>query len=1264
MNRKRKIIICLCIILLFVLVAVASCVFSGSNIVFNSDDLLTDGNNIPLGESDWYVWKRGQNFNIYRYNQTREFMITHAMCTLNYQEVGNDSWQPVGDTIEVLPNGHWAWDWGYRAWFTRNRYHAFFKPNAVDDKTVAFIYNRSYAPDDFKAITTNLKYMGYLDVTDIDNPVVLQTVQDSQGFINGSYGMYPDCFYDTDVKWSVTSEGIKEDIIIGEYAKQWLQNHPPSSYGLSNQDSYFVIATEITTHGLNLSYLGQYINHNFSAWNGSIFLKNALGKIKAVLPVDNAYELNNESNRVKLLYRIIQHNSKIFLLSGIKVINLNQLEAPVVIDPTIDCHIGAGTDDCYETSSGSVYNDNNALMYIGAVSLPSFVYDSYFRYSDLCIPSNSIISSAVLNLFMKRYGGLAATSHKYNISCLDVDNRATFSSTDKPSQNVTTENYTNWEFSQFVSDGSFSWRTAPDISSSIQEVVNRTGWYSGNALAVAIKDNSSNQYCQLYSYDNNPAFATWIKIIYTAPDNYAPTVSNPYPVNQSIQQEGNPILSVDVNDSEGDVFTVSWYTNISGTWTLVQTNSSVTNGTFTYRSGVTTGDTLYHWNVTVVDEQDTNESVFYFTTGASIVISNVIPVDEKLDETYPVILQATFNTPDGFIFNITWYDYETRTVLNIDTLESNGTHSFIWNCTVGLHQWNITACYDNISTDTNILFFCSNDTWDDDFWNWNYSRWYNNSNHFMNPFIINNSWFNFTGIYNNTLVDNVGLTEIDIATSALYTEGSMRWGASPRICFENSTHGWVVYAQQRVSSTSYPVIKSTTDGGKTWSAYINLGGTYDVYVAGISIWYDQWTYGNNGTNIYISYSSKYNDSTQFIRYDTATGYRTFPPITVREYQTFEQGDYGGTSICQTEDGRLWVLGFGYKGSHTHSSGVSYSDDNGLTWIDETPGVLFDDLEDNGQLIPQGDDVLLLYHDTGGRVREEEEIYNLTYNSSTGVWDTWSFDTSNHIFDIKTGLTDIATWGATYNMRSRDVYVSAASHRTPYTIEVWCMDGTTGAWSECVSWATDGWTWDCKPVISQGNGDIYIVYNNETSAGAGTNDLMYKVSTDNGTTWSADLRISSVSNDYYAYTTTCFMNYEKLYVGCFLVEDTFDPFYGFQLANYSKDSFYPDTANISSTNINKPVGTNWYIFNASVVGDNDYYSFDVYSSDGTLILSNVYAGDNVRTITNDSIYLVGNFNGTCSLNRWNVSWYIPVARSATTIYIRGGVHIYGCRIGNG
>ena len=1197
--------------------------------------------NVGDGENNdtWHIWKKGRTFDIYRFGNTREYKVTHSMRSINYQEINNDSWIPINTTIELLPDGHFAWDLGYRAWYTKNYYHAFFKPNTIDEKTVAFVYNRSYSPGDFKAITTHLEYMGYLDITQIDNPVILQEVQNSQGFINGSYGMYEDCFYDTDVKWTVTSDSVKEDIIIGPNAKSWLQSHPPSSYGLSNQDSYFVVATEITTHGLNLSYLGQYIHGNFSAWNGSILLKNALGKVKASLPVGDAYELNNESNRVKLLYRIIQHNGKIFLLSGAKVTDLNQLEFPIVIDPTLNSQVNADTDDCYQTVTGTTFSDASP-MYIGGVNIAfGAVYDSYFRFVNFSVPANSIISTAVLNVLIKRYGGLVAFKQDYNVSCLDVDNRKTFSAAEPPYNNVTTENDTKWQWSQGVTDGLYTWRNTPDINSSVQEVINRTGWYVDNAIAVKIDNNHSDTYCQIYGHNTNPNWAAWLNVTYTAPDNHAPMITNPSPVNESILQSGNQILSVDVDDSEGDMFTVYWYTNASGTWELVQTNSMVGNGTYTYESDFNTGGTRYYWNVTVADEQDTNSSTFQYTTIDSVIITNITPEDRDINLTGPITLQATFTSPSGMAFNITWYNYENSTNISYTTSEVNGTHNFIWDVPAGLYQWNITAEINKIATMSTVRYFCTNKTWDDNFWSQDFNKNYIGNNSFLQPFFLNNSWFNFSGIFNNTQVDGVGNQE-EVTTNGVYDDTAQHI-SSPRMVFTNDTHGYTFMCH-----TTSPAFKihdgalavfNTTDGGITWDNPWMIADVNSRAGFGEAIWYENWTYGDTGSKIHTTWTSTFTNGLWYNYFDTIA-HAKGTPTKIKAWSPGSSG-YGATSITKTENGRLYVSGFGYTSSVVDNV-VFYSDDDGLTWTEITPSVLFDDAEDNCQLLPQGNDLLVLYHDTGGRIAQDEPIYNLTYNYTTSTWDTWSYDTGNPIFNIKTGLADEATWGATYNMRTRDVYISAVSYRDPYNIQVWRMNGTSKLWTQSLNFPTEGWTYDVKPVISHGNGDIYIVYNNQTTPVSGKVAVRYRMSTDNGTTWTAEANLSQVDDAGYSYTTTNFMDYRKFYAGCYEAGG-FD-YDVFSVANYSLKAFYNDTANITSVNIKRPPGTEWLFFNAGASNITTSI-FDIYSSDGYKLTSELDGINNdISTVTNDTIYIYGIFNGTCSLDFWNVSWTdIPI-----------------------
>lgn len=107
----------------------------------------------------------------------------------------------------------------------------------------------------------------------------------------------------------------------------------------------------------------------------------------------------------------------------------------------------------------------------------------------------------------------------------------------------------------------------------------------------------------------------------------APTVSNPNPANGSTGQELNTQVCITVNDVNGDLMDITWYSNSSGSWTIFDTNTAVANGTYCQtNTNFSNYSTTYYWNVTVKDKQDTTQSdIWHFTTRSPI--SNIYPPD-------------------------------------------------------------------------------------------------------------------------------------------------------------------------------------------------------------------------------------------------------------------------------------------------------------------------------------------------------------------------------------------------------------------------------------------------------------------------------------------------------------------------------------------------------------------------------------------------------------------------------------------------------------
>lgn len=154
-----------------------------------------------------------------------------------------------------------------------------------------------------------------------------------------------------------------------------------------------------------------------------------------------------------------------------------------------------------------------------------------FRFNDVTVPQHAVITNAYVT-FRSYTDGVNALSVR--ISCGDVDNIATFAeSGNTPSSVALTSAYTDWTPSAW--DNYTAYNT-PDISTSIQEVVDRAGWRGGNSLAVMVTNLGDNAR-SVYAYDNGiSSYYAELTIEYNEPEQlYIDATS------QSNTQSGNTV---------------------------------------------------------------------------------------------------------------------------------------------------------------------------------------------------------------------------------------------------------------------------------------------------------------------------------------------------------------------------------------------------------------------------------------------------------------------------------------------------------------------------------------------------------------------------------------------------------------------------------------------------------------------------------------------------------------------------------------------------
>lgn len=172
-------------------------------------------------------------------------------------------------------------------------------------------------------------------------------------------------------------------------------------------------------------------------------------------------------------------------------------------------NLGSGLDDAvkygssFDNASSWVsfgwwnYSDNNAV-----------------RFVNVTIPKGYTILTAKVTGTID-YGSGTGTV-RYRVWGIDEDNTSNFSS--DPFARTTTTAYADWTITNPTKPATYD---SPSLVNIVQEIVNRDGWSSGNAMGFFFLDNGSDQTgeyeCEFYSYDQDSSKAFTLTVTYEAP---------------------------------------------------------------------------------------------------------------------------------------------------------------------------------------------------------------------------------------------------------------------------------------------------------------------------------------------------------------------------------------------------------------------------------------------------------------------------------------------------------------------------------------------------------------------------------------------------------------------------------------------------------------------------------------------------------------------------------------------------------------------------
>ena len=175
--------------------------------------------------------------------------------------------------------------------------------------------------------------------------------------------------------------------------------------------------------------------------------------------------------------------------------------------------IAETADDAWFTyPTGGSFTNNYGYMPVG--NLSGSHYASAFRFTAVDIPQGATINSATITFIARNN----ATSTVCNLAVRGVaedDATAITGYIDAHARTLTTASV-DWLALNIWTAGAS--RSAPDIASIIQEIINRAGWSSGNALVIYVIDNGSDTNANRYitDYSGNAGQAAHLTIDYTA----------------------------------------------------------------------------------------------------------------------------------------------------------------------------------------------------------------------------------------------------------------------------------------------------------------------------------------------------------------------------------------------------------------------------------------------------------------------------------------------------------------------------------------------------------------------------------------------------------------------------------------------------------------------------------------------------------------------------------------------------------------------------
>ncbi len=185
---------------------------------------------------------------------------------------------------------------------------------------------------------------------------------------------------------------------------------------------------------------------------------------------------------------------------------------------TLNLQVGASGDDFRWNEGNSYFTATDTAIDVGYQDGTTTRKNAGFRFTNVTAPKNASIVSAKLTL-RSTSTPTSQTVVNLKIDAILATNPSAPTTYAGAEGATRTSAVVNWD-----NVGAWAASTnydSPDITSVIQELVNQSGWASGNAMVIYLEDNGSSAVNgttrQFQTYDNYAPNAPKLQIVYNDP---------------------------------------------------------------------------------------------------------------------------------------------------------------------------------------------------------------------------------------------------------------------------------------------------------------------------------------------------------------------------------------------------------------------------------------------------------------------------------------------------------------------------------------------------------------------------------------------------------------------------------------------------------------------------------------------------------------------------------------------------------------------------